>query len=276
MKTILITGATGFLGRQILKSLSSFDVSLVPVVRPGKQIELSHCRNVDRVVTTADVFSESQDWWTNQCSKVDTVIHCAWYTEPGKYLDAAENLNCLSGSLKLAAGAATAGVKRFVGIGTCFEYDLSHRVLSVETPVLPSTLYAASKASLYFLLSTMMSVHSIEFAWLRVFYLFGEGENECRFVPYLRRQLSSGLEAELTAGNQIRDFLDVSLAGRIVANLALESKVGVFNVCSGQPTTVRQLVERIADEYGRRDLLRFDRRKDHLFDPACVLGIPNY
>jgi dTDP-6-deoxy-L-talose 4-dehydrogenase (NAD+) len=72
----------------------------------------------------------------------------------------------------------------------------------------------------------------------------------------------------------VRDFLDVRDAGRMIADVALGTVTGPVNICSGVPTTVRQLAERIADEYGRRDLLRFGVRPDNLFDPPRVVGIP--
>ena len=94
-----------------------------------------------------------------------------------------------------------------------------------------------------------------------MFYLYGEGEDDRRLVPYLHKQLTNGEAVELTSGKQIRDFLDVTEAGRIIAEIALCEKSGPINVCSGIPITVRQLAEQIADKYGRRDLLKFGVRQ---------------
>jgi dTDP-6-deoxy-L-talose 4-dehydrogenase (NAD+) len=94
-------------------------------------------------------------------------------------------------------------------------------------------------------------------------------------VPYLRAKLAAGEPAELTSGNQIRDFIDVSEAGRLIVDTVLGTQQGAINICSGIPITVKQLAEKIADEYGHRDLLRFGVRLDNLIDPACVVGIRN-
>ena len=91
-------------------------------------------------------------------------------------------------------------------------------------------------------------------------------------MPYLRAQLKAGDAAELTSGNQIRDFLDVREAGRLIAEAGLGTQVGPVNICSGEPITVRQLAEKVADEFGRRDLLRFGVRAENLTDPPCVVG----
>jgi dTDP-6-deoxy-L-talose 4-dehydrogenase (NAD+) len=79
--------------------------------------------------------------------------------------------------------------------------------------------------------------------------------------------------ADLTSGAQIRDFMDVRDAGRMIADAALGTRQGAMNVCSGVPVTVRELAERVADEFGRRDLLRFGARADNLVDPPVVVGV---
>lgn len=275
MTRVLITGATGFVGRQIVRALAGEGISLIPVVRAGKEDLLCGVGRVERVVTTPDLFSEDETWWQAQCQGADVVIHAAWYTEPGKYLQSALNMDCLVGSLELARGAAKAGVKRFVGIGTCAEYDQSCGVLTVGTALKPSTPYAAAKAALFLALSQWLPSQAVSFAWCRLFYLYGEGEDERRLVPYIRRQLDKGEPAELTSGVQIRDFMDVADAGTRIAEVALSHRNGPVNVSSGVPITVRQLAERVADEYGRLDLLKFGARPDSLFDPPCVIGIPN-
>jgi nucleoside-diphosphate-sugar epimerase len=273
---MLLTGATGFVGRHILRSLADAEASLVIVVRNGKEGLIPNQPNVEKIICTPDLFRENDDWWSRQCEGVDIVLHAAWYAEPGKYLMAPENMDCLLGSLNLARGAVGAGIKRFVGIGTCFEYDLSNRALTVEALINPRTPYASAKASLYFGLRKWLPVHAVSFAWCRLFYLYGEGEDKRRFVPYLCTQLEKGEPAELTSGNQVRDFMDVVSAGRLIAKVALGDQQGPINICSGVPITVRQLAEKIADRYGRRDLLRFGSRPDNLDDPPHVVGVPNH
>lgn len=276
MKTILLTGATGFVGKQVIKAFSGSSVKIVPVIRTSKEPVFDGLPNIKRIISSPDIFYENAGWWAEQCEGVDVVIHLAWYVEPGKYLRSPLNMDCLIGSINLAKGAVTAGVKRFIGIGTCFEYNLSAGVLSVNTPLKPLTPYAGAKASLYLGLSQWLLEQSVEFAWCRLFYLYGEGEDGRRLVPYIHKQLGKGEAVELTSGEQIRDFMDVSEVGLIIAQIALGSHQGPINICSGVPITVRQIAERIADQYGRRDLLKFGARQDNSIDPPCVLGIPNH
>jgi nucleoside-diphosphate-sugar epimerase len=270
---VLLTGATGFVGRQVLKALSESCARVRVVIREGTQCRLASLEAIETVITTQNLFAENDDWWTDACKGIDTVIHAAWYALPGKYLQSAKNLDCLIGTLQLAKGATRSKVRRFIGIGTCFEYDLTRGMLSVETPLRPLTPYAGAKAATFMALSQVLPQQGVEFAWCRLFYLHGDGEDARRLVPYLRTQLTAGEPAELTSGNQIRDFLEVAEAGRMIVKAALTDQQGPINICSGMPITVRQLAEQIADEYGCRDLLRFGARPGNLVDPPCVVGI---
>ena len=175
----------------------------------------------------------------------------------------------------MAQAAAEAGVRRFVGVGTCFEYQHSTATLSVESPLGPTSPYAAAKASTYLTLSNCLPMHGVEFAWCRLFYLYGEGEDSRRLVPSIRNALSHGQEVALTSGTQVRDFLDVQEAGKCIAKVVMRNHTGPLNICSGKPVTVRELAGSIADEYGRRDLLKFGARAENPVDPPFVVGIPS-
>lgn len=273
MKTrVLVTGATGFVGRQILATLMKSGVDLRLVVRAGSEKRLPMACEAE-ILSTADLFKESSEWWATSCQGVNIVIHAAWYAETGEYMLSPKNLDCLAGTLQLAAGCVQARVQRLICIGSCSEYDMNAGYLSVDTPLRPTTPYGGAKAAAFLALSTLLPQQGISFAWARLFYLYGEGEDARRLVPYLHSRLAAGEPAELTSGSQIRDYLDVADAGAEIARLALGPANGAFNICSGVAQTVRELAERIADEYGRRDLLRFGARADNQFDPPCVVGI---
>ena len=270
---VLLTGAAGFVGRQVLRVLGERGCRVRPVVRAGKQETLARDAAIETIVASRDIFAESAAWWARTCSGADTVIHAAWYAEPGQYLQSPKNQQCLSGTLRLAEGAVQAKVRRFVGIGTCFEYDLNAGQLSVETPLRPSTPYAQAKVDAFNALSAALPRQGVAFAWCRLFYLYGEGEDSRRLVSYVRGRLQAGEPAELSSGSQVRDFLDVREAARMIVDVALGSQEGPVNICSGKAVTVRELAERIADEFGRRDLLRFGARPDNPVDPPCVVGV---
>jgi nucleoside-diphosphate-sugar epimerase len=275
-RIILLTGATGFVGLQVLKHLEKQQcVKVRLVIRKGDK-PTPKLRGLDpEVVFTKDLFSESASWWKEACEGVDTIIHLAWYVVPGLYLQSDRNFDCLAGTNQLAKGAVSAGVRRFVGVGTCLEYELSNKVLTTDTPLNPVTPYAAAKVATYLSLSTLFAKNQIEFAWCRLFSLYGEGEDEKRLVPNIRARLAASKPVHLTSGTQVRDYLDVQDAGVLLVNTALGKLQGAINICSGIPLSVRELAEKIADEHGkRRDLLRFGERVADYHDPPYVVGSP--
>lgn len=274
-KTILLTGATGFIGRQIHRQLLENGHSVVVTVRPGSGGKLFDQGPSTRVIDVDDVFSQSAERWQEYCKGIDIVIHSAWYVEAGKYLDSPMNLQCLAGTIALARGAVDAGVKHVIGLGTCMEYRLPSDHLTVESALEPKTLYAAAKMSTYHLLDQFFAKRDMAFSWCRVFYLFGENEHPARLVPYIRARLGKGEVARLSKGTQIRDFLDVRHAGNMIAGLVDSGQRGPINICSGKAVTIRALAEEIADEFGRRDLLEFGTADIHPSDPLAVVGVCN-
>ena len=89
----------------------------------------------------------------------------------------------------------------------------------------------------------------------------------------LRKKLAAGDIVKLTEGKQIRDFIDVEVAGSIIANASLGSNVGPFNVCSGIGKSVRELAENIASEYDAVNLLQFGARNENPSDEPHVVGV---
>jgi len=275
MKLVLLTGATGFVGRKILNDLIKKKYRVRVVVRKGSEKFIKDNFKVDSIVLTPDIFSENENWWEDTCCDVDIIIHAAWYAKSGKYLQSMKNIDCLVGTISMAKGAIKSGVKRFVGIGTCFEYDVKFGFLTVDTPLHPETIYAVSKASTFNILTHLFSKHKVEFLWCRLFFLYGEGEDDLRLYSYLHKQLSSGNEANLTSGNQVRDYMDVAEVSRDIVNLSLGVCQGPANICSGVPITVKQFAEKIAYQYNGMNLLKFNSRPENLTDPICVVGVKN-
>jgi dTDP-6-deoxy-L-talose 4-dehydrogenase (NAD+) len=272
---ILLTGASGFVGRQVLNALLEKDVLIRCVTRLESVQKLPTSDKLDPFVITQDLFQENEDWWRVALQDTDLVVHLAWYAEPGKYQFSPKNIECLIGTLRMGRAATETRVNRFVGIGTCLEYQQSDRRHTIDSSLNPTSPYAACKAAAFMSLSQYFSQSSVDFAWCRLFYLYGEGEDSRRLFPSLHESLSQGRKVDLTSGNQKRDFLDVREASRQIVDVALGDYHGPVNVCSGEAVTVRQFAESIADEYNRRDLLNFGSRMDNPVDPQYVVGVPS-
>ena len=192
---------------------------------------------------TPDLFAEVTGRLEELLEGSETLVHAAWYAEPGEYLTSPVNLGCLTGTLNLAHAFAAVGGKRFVvsePARSTTRPQAGRRPIPRwrRIPCMPRARRRPFQAPSFF------GTEGMSFAWRRIFYLYGEGEDERRLVPYIRRQLEAGQEVLLTRGDQVRDFLDVKDAARMIADVALGQQEGAVNVCSGEAMTVRQLAER--------------------------------
>lgn len=272
---ILLTGASGFVGRKVLTALAPRYSDFRIIARNEKAKQYLENQVHADIILTEDLFLETEEWFRKQCQNVDAVIHMAWYTDPELYQHSDKNLDCLTGSLRFAKAAADVGVKRFIGIGTCFEYEMSDDNLDTNSPLNPMNCYGGAKASLYLTLNQFFKNKKSDFTWCRLFHLYGEGEDKRRLSAHIRSNLEAGNKVELTDGTQILDFMDVAEAGRKIADTLADRSLKVVNICTGKPVTVRQFAETIADEYERRDLLSFGAIESIGNAPLRIVGVPN-
>ena len=275
MQTILVSGPSGFIGKKIIEYLDLEGFNLKLVLRPSKLQEFSNLSDGHERIVTNNIFAEKEDWWLRALDGVDALIHAAWYTKQKDYQVSVENFKCLAGSLEMLSAVSQSNIKKLVGLGTCAEYKLGSRNLAVTDPLDPQTPYAISKYCFYKSAQSLLSDSKIIFNWCRLFYVWGDGENKDRFVPYLRGKLEANEPALLSDGSQIRDYVEVGLAARKIVKVATSDITGDFNICSGKAISIREFAERIADEYGKRELLMFGARALNSFDPARVVGISN-
>jgi len=268
---VLLTGATGYLGREIFKVLIKKNIKIKVLVRDvtcKEILELS-----DSYVVSEDLFNEEDSKLKEICLDVDTIIHAAWYASHGEYLLSKKNFDCLYGSARLAKVAVESGVRRFIGIGTCAEYDITSGYLSVKTPLDPRSPYAAAKSGLFLALRELLPAFNVEFLWCRLFYLHGGDENPKRLEPYIRSRLERGLTANLSNGSRVRDFLHITDAAELIVDAAIGKICGEVNICSGIPITIKEFSEKIAKEYGQVHKLNFNEIDNGGFNPDTIVGL---
>jgi len=200
------------------------------------------------------------------------VVHAAWKAN-GNYLQSPENLTHLSASLRLAHALYEAGTKRFMGIGTCFEYDLTkaQEPLKEDAAKAPAHLYSQCKLSLFETLSAFAKAHDdFEFSWPRLFFQYGPHEPHKRVVASVIRSLLKGEVAKTSKGTQRRDFLhvdDVALA----LCLCLEKDLrGAVNIGAQNAPAVREIVGEIARQLGAPERVDYGAFSPRPNDPACV------
>jgi len=268
---ILVTGAAGFVGASTVRRLVADGHEVGALVRPGsarrrlegvESITPIECDLADR-----DALSRALTDW-----KPDACIHLAWYAVPGKYLDARENLDCLAVSLGLLELLARAGCRHLVMTGTCAEYDTDRGYLRESGPTRPATLYAATKLSLGIIAAIRAGQLGITLSWARLFYLYGPYEDGRRMVPSLIRALLERKPFKASTGHQVRDYLHVDDVATALGGLATAAASGTFNVCSGDPVHVRDLMATLGRLAGQPDMIKFGQLPDREWEPPFICG----
>ena len=271
---LLVTGAAGFIGSQVTRQLVASGDVVTGLVLRGEN--LARISDVGRSVDIRECDLADFEGVARLVSEVrpEAVIHLAWYAVPGRYWNATENLACVAQGMNLAAVLADNGCRRLVAAGTCAEYDWDHERLDEhETPCRPRTLYGAAKHALYLVLDQFCSLKSIEFAWVRYNFIYGQGEHPGRLVPSVIEKLSAGEDVACTQGLQKRDFLHVEdVASATVAVLKGDVQ-GAINIGSGQPVTVRKVVETLARLIGGKGRPLFGKLEANPDEPAAL--VPN-
>ena len=246
MQSVLVTGATGFIGKHTLPLLLSrgFDVHAVS----SKPIS----QNNNYTWHQADLLNIKET--NNLLSKVSPthLLHFAWYTNPKNYYISHLNLKWLYASLNLLEAFKNTGGKRAIFAGTCAEYEWKYPSYTEnKTPLIPSTLYGTCKHSLQEILFSYSQENKLSSAWARIFFLFGPREHPDRLVSFVIRSLLANKVAPLSEGSQLRDFLYVEDVASAFVSI-LESDVeGPVNIGSGKGMSVRDLVEMICDKMNK-------------------------
>ena len=251
MTRVLATGATGFIGAQVLEPLRRAGHELHAVSRTARPPD------ADVVWHDVDLLAPGAAARLVAEIRPEKLMHLAWYAEHGRFWTAPENVAWAEATLSLLRAFVDAGGRRVVIGGTCAEYDWSHAVLSeATTPLAPATLYGISKHATRLLAAAYAREVGFELAWGRVFFLYGPGEAPERLVPSIARALLAGEEAQTTSGTQVRDFMHVSDVGAAFAALLDSPVQGPVNIATGQGVAVRDLVELVGRHVGHPELLR--------------------
>jgi nucleoside-diphosphate-sugar epimerase len=266
---VLLTGATGFVGSHVARLLVQQGCEVHALVREGSDARRIADIGSRLILVRGDVCSTDPARLARQVNP-ELCIHAAWYAKPGEYLRSQENVALQHATLRLALALAENGCRRFLGVGTCFEYDTAQGYLSETSRIGPNHLYSACKAGTALALQEIGRLTTMSVVWARLFYLYGPHEDNQRLVPSVMRALIEGRTAKVTPGAQVRDFLHVEDVAAALWAVAKSSATGAVNIGSGTPVTVRDVVGCIGDILGRRELVELGAIPYGQGDPMFV------
>ena len=255
MKRLLITGASGFVCGHCLGLIEKDGgyPEIYAVNRSGRGQGggrvVWHAADLRNPVDALQVIKEVRP---------THLFHGAWIATPGVYLSSADNIDWLQAGIALVRAFAEQGGQRFVGVGSSAEYAASDEPCEeVGTPLQPGSVYGECKAALWYTVQALARHYKMQAAWGRLFLPYGPGDLPARLIPTVISHLRAGKPLSLSHGEQKRDFIYAPDAAKMFVRLLNSDVTGAFNVGTGEPRSVRSVIEAVAGRFSARDCLRF-------------------
>lgn len=251
---IIVTGASGSIGRHTLSPLLDSGCEVYAISR-RRNVDFEWPRGVR--VLILDLFDDTARQKTLAKISAEWLLHLAWYAEHDKFWEAKDNIAWLALSIRMLGEFAQNGGQRVVVSGTCAEYRWDGEPCrETSTPLEPRSLYGICKATLFKFLEAGAARLGVNYAWGRIFLLYGSSESEGRLIPSTARALLEGRPALCTHGQQVRDFLHVEDVARALVRILTSGVSGPVNIGSGEPISIAQAVSELAGQAGRAHLVR--------------------
>lgn len=251
---ILLTGASGYLGRHVLAYLRQQGCEVVVLGRSlpvgYEDIPLVHC----------DLRDGSNLAQAVRQAGATHLLHLAWTTEYGVYWTSPLNFRWADATLRLLQAFADAGGRHAAIAGTCAEYDWAQGTLVENvSPYAPTTLYGVAKDATRRMATALCTARGVSLAWGHIFFPFGPGEAPQRMLPSLVRVFQGQATPFGVNIAAYRGMLPVADAASALGTLLAQGCHGNFNICSGQPALIGDVVTTLARLCGA--------------DPAPVLAL---
>jgi nucleoside-diphosphate-sugar epimerase len=252
MKRILITGATGFIGRAAVAEFRSrgYDV-LAPNSDELDLLDLS---------ATADFVAGARP---------THLAHFAWHSGADLW-NSHGNSDWAVASLSLYEAFGAAGGERAFFAGSCAEYSWDRETLVEKfTSLLPGSRYGRAKVQLHEMIRKVRGSRE-KVVWGRIFFVYGPGEKPTRLAPSILIPLLRNEPAVVRFGGHIRDFLHVADVARAAAHLLDGEFEGAVNIASGEPVTLADFGKTLARVAGRESLLRIEYGEPTPENPLAI------
>ena len=235
-KKVLVTGATGLIGKELIKPLkdAGFDIYGITIDENNPD----NCVNWIKGNLFDDDFLKS----TFEKIKPEYLLNMAWCTT-GDYLKSDLNYQFLNAGINLLKNFRDNGGKRAVFAGTCFEYKFKNQPLK-ENDELESekTVYTFCKNKLHEIAQYFCEQNDISFGWGRIFYVYGRGEDKTRLTGMVIDKLSKDEEVIIKSGSLLKDYIySKDIAGAFVKFLDSDVE-GNVNICTGKSVSIRDFV----------------------------------
>jgi len=237
--TVIVTGATGFVGQHLIPLLLNNNYRVVAIARDMKKASFFPWFK-DVQFFALDFHKDNKAMCIEHGAGL---IHLAWQGLPNykSHFHIEENLPF---NYRFIKSLVLSGIQQALITGTCFEYGTQIGAIGSTAETYPDNPYAVAKDSLRQQLEFLSKEHPFCLQWARLFYMYGKGQNPRSLLSQLDSAIDNN-EAlfDMSGGEQLRDYLPIEAAAQQLFELYESGLPGVSNICSGNPISVRRLVE---------------------------------
>ena len=239
---VLVTGGTGFIGRNVVDELIKRGYEVHSLVYPPFAPEQKGLVQYEMNLLDKESLEE---FFENH--SFENLIHLAWYVGPKCHVHDL-NLDWTIATLNLLKFFKDSGGKKFLGAGTISEYEYKYGYLvEDQTPTDPQTLYGNSKNAIFNIAKVYCKQNNIDFKWPRIFNLYGPAEKPQRLMPSVINSCLKGEDVKVSDCLKFQDYLHVEDTARGIVDVFESDIQGAVNICSGKPVQLRTTVEKIAE-----------------------------
>jgi nucleoside-diphosphate-sugar epimerase len=252
MEKILITGATGFIGRYVIEKARQRGFAVIASsANPEHAPQQPWYGAVEYVPLDLGQWDPGLNWF-QLLGRPDRMIHLAWEGLPN-YKNAFHLETNLPRHAAFLHNLVSHGLRSLTVTGTCLEYGMQEGCLTETQPIFPGNPYAEAKDRLRKQLEQGQEQYPYTLTWARLFYLYGKGQNPNSLFSQLDKALANHDPVfNMSGGEQVRDYLPVETAADYLVQIAGQDRVtGIINCCSGIPVTIRKMVEKYLERRGQ-------------------------
>ncbi len=265
IKKILVTGASGYIGRHVVKELLNRGYYVIAS-------DLNY-KGVDERAEFSNVvlFSGDKDIY-EQFGRPDVLIHMAW--RDGFIHNADSHMLDLSNHMEFLMNMIDGGVKLVSVMGSMHEIGYHEGAITSDTPCNPQSMYGISKNALRQALFLYGKGKDVIIDWLRAYYIFGDDSRGSSIFAKIVQAVEDGKKMfPFTSGKNLYDFVHVDDLAKMIAASSTQDEIrGIINVCTGKPVSLAEQVENYIAEHGFDIKLDYGKFPDRPYDSPGVWG----
>ena len=264
-KTVLVTGAGGYIGRHVVNELLQRGFAVKAVDIDVTQVD----ERAERI--RCDLFSGDEGIY-EALGRPDICLHMAW--KDGFVHNAESHLFHLPAHYLFLRNMIRGGLRHLAVMGTMHEVGYYEGAVNEDTPTNPLSMYGIAKNTLRQMLPLLIGDLPVTTQWLRAYYILGDDlKNNSIFSRITKLEQAGEKTFPFTSGKNQYDFISVEVLARQIACAITQSKInGVINCCSGTPVSLRDKVEEFLAQKGFSILPQYGAFPERPYDSPAIWG----